>query len=128
MVLWTSRGISQNSNDSVACIPNTQLRKAINLIENGKVVKQELEIVKERSVILEYRISVKDSTISEYLYKEGNWKKLDENYKKQIVNYQEYGKNTQIIFEKQRKEIRNQKLKKWMGILAGVGIGYIIGR
>ena len=128
LVLWTSKGISQNSNDSVTCIPNNQLRKAINLIENGKVVKQELEIVKERSVVLEYRLSVKDSTINEYLSKEKNWKNLDKNYKNQIFNYQEYGKNTQIIFEKQRKEIRNQKLKKWMGILAGVGIGYVIGR
>jgi hypothetical protein len=91
-------------------------------------VKQELEIVRERSVILEYRISVKDSTISEYLHKEGNWKKLDENYKKQLVNYEEYGRNTQIIFDKQRKEIRNQKFKKWMGIFAGVGIGYVIAK
>ena len=31
LVLWTSKGISQNSNDSVTCIPNNQLRKAINL-------------------------------------------------------------------------------------------------
>ena len=85
-------------------------------------------MVKERSVVLEYRISVKDSTISEYLHKEGNWKKLDENYKNQIVNYEQYAKNSQRIFEEQRKEIRGQKLKKWIGILAGVGVGYVIAK
>ena len=128
LVLWTSKGISQNSNDSVTCIPNTQLRKAINLIENGKVLKQELDLVKERSVVLEYRISNKDSVIGQYIYKEDNWKKIDANYKQQIFHYEEYAKNSQRIFEEQRRQIRGLKFKKWVGILAGFGIGYVIAR
>ena len=128
MVVWTSKGISQNSNDSVTCIPNTQLRKAINLIENGKVLAQELDLTKERSVILEFRISTKDSVISQYQQKEVNWKKIDANYKSELVNYQEYTRNTQKIFEEQRKQIRGLKFKKWLGILAGVGIGYVIAK
>ena len=87
MAAWTSKGISQNSSDSVTCIPNTQLRKAINLIENGKVVKKELELSNERTVLLEYRISTKDSIISQYVKKEDNWKKIDANYKTQIFHY-----------------------------------------
>ena len=128
MVVWTSKGISQNSTDSVTCIPNTQLRRAINIIENGKVVKQELELTKERSVVLEYRIATKDSVISQYQQKEVNWKKVDENYKKQIFHYEEYGKNTQKVFNEQRKQIRGLKFKKWVGILAGFGIGYVIAK
>jgi transposase len=128
LVVWTSKGISQNSNDSVTCIPNTQLRKAINLIENGKVLAQELDLTKERSVILEFRISTKDSVISQYQQKEVNWKKIDANYKSELVNYQEYSRNTQRIFEEQRKQIRGLKFKKWLGILAGVGIGYVIAK
>jgi hypothetical protein len=128
LVVWTSKGISQNSNDSVTCIPNTQLRKAINLIENGKVLAQELDLTKERSVILEFRISTKDSVISQYQQKEVNWKKIDANYKSELVNYQEYTRNTQKIFEEQRKQIRGLKFKKWLGILAGVGIGYVIAK
>ena len=128
MVVWTSKGISQNSTDSVTCIPNSQLRRAINIIENGKVVKQELELTKERSVVLEYRISTKDSVISQYQQKEVNWKKIDENYKKQIFHYEEYGKNTQKVFDEQRKQIRGLKFKKWVGILAGFGIGYVIAK
>lgn len=128
MVVWTSKGISQNSNDSVTCIPNTQLRKAINLIENGKVLAQELDLTKERSVILEFRISTKDSVISQYLQKEANWKKIDANYKSELGNYQEYTRNTQRIFEEQRKQIRGLKLKKWLGIFAGLGIGYVIAK
>lgn len=128
MVVWTSKGISQNSNDSVTCIPNSQLRRAINIIENGKVVKQELELTKERSVVLEYRIATKDSVISQYQQNEVNWKKIDANYKSQIFNYQQYTKNTQKIFEEQRKRIRGLKFKKWVGILAGFGIGYVIAK
>lgn len=128
MAAWTSKGISQNSSDSVTFIPNTQLRKAINLIENGKIVKQELELVKERSVVLEYRISTKDSIISQYLTKEKNWNKIDANYKQQLSNYNNYAKNSQRIFEQQRKQIRGLKFKKWVGILAGFGIGYIIAK
>jgi hypothetical protein len=128
LAAWTSKGISQNSSDSVTCIPNTQLRKAINLIENGKVVKKELELSNERTVLLEYRISTKDSVIGQYVNKEGNWKKIDANYKTQIFHYEEYGKNTQKIFEQQRKQIRGLKFKKWVGILAGFGIGYVIAK
>ena len=128
MVVWTSKGISQNSNDSVTCIPNSQLRKAINLIENGKVLAKELDLTKERSVWLEYRISTKDSVISQYLQKELNWKKIDANYKTELGNYQEYTKNTQRIFEEQRKQIRGLKFKKWLGIFAGLGIGYVIAK
>jgi hypothetical protein len=128
LVLWTSKGITQNSNDSLTCIPNVQLRKAINLIENGKVLAQELEITKERSIILEFRISTKDSVISQYQQKEVSWKKIDANYKLELVNYQEYSRNTQRIFEEQRKQIRGLKFKKWLGILAGIGIGYVIAK
>lgn len=128
LVLWTSKGISQTLNDSVTCIPNVQLRKAINLIENGKVVKQELELVKERSVVLEFRISVKDSIINQYIKNENNWKKIDSNYKKTIFNYEDYTKNTQRIFEEQRSKIRHLQVKKWLGVLAGIGIGYVIAK
>ena len=128
LVVWTSKGISQNSTDSVTCIPNSQLRRAINIIENGKVVKQELELSKERYVVLEYRIATKDSIISQYINKESNWIKIDENQKKQIVNYKDYVKNSQRIFEEQRKRIKGLKFKKWAGILAGFGIGYVIAK
>lgn len=128
LVVWTSKGISQNSNDSVTCIPNSQLRRAITIIENGKVLAQELDLTKERSVWLEYRISTKDSLISQYLQKEANWKKIDANYKSELSNYQEYTRNTQRIFEEQRKQIRGLKFKKWLGIFAGLGIGYVIAK
>jgi hypothetical protein len=128
LVVWTSKGISQNSTDSVTCIPNSQLRRAITIIENGKVVKQELELTKERSVVLEYRITTKDSIISQYQQKEVNWEKIDSNYKSRINNYQQYTKNAQSIFEEQRRQIRGLRFKKWLGILAGFGIGYVIAK
>lgn len=89
---------------------------------------RELEAQRERSVFLEYRIFMKDSVISEYQRKEANWIKIDANYKKQIFNYEDYSQNAQSIFEEQKKQIRGLKLKKWIGILAGVGIGYVIAK
>ena len=128
LILWTSKGISQNLSDSVTCIPNVQLRKAINIIENGKIVKKELDLLNQNYVLLEYRISVKDSIINQYIKKEMYWNKIESNYKAQIENYKRYTTNSQNIFQEQRKKIRNLQFKKWLGILAGVGIGYVIAK
>ena len=128
LILWTSKGTSQSLNDSVTLIPNYQLRKAINLIENGKILKRELDLSNERYVLLEYRVSVKDSIIKEFQIKESNWIKIDLNYRSQIENYKRYTTNSQNIFQQQRKRIRGLQLKKWVGILAGVGIGYVIAK
>lgn len=128
LILWTSKGISQNLSDSVTCIPNVQLRKAINIIESGKIVIKELDLVNEKYVLLEYRIFVKDSIINQYINKEVYWNKIESNYKTQIENYKRYTTNSQNIFQEQRKKIRNLQLKKWLGILAGVGIGYVIAK
>jgi hypothetical protein len=121
----TSQGISQTS-DSVTCIPNVQLRKAINLIENAKVIQEELELTKQRDSFLERRIILKDSIILKYGIKEINWKRMDASYQKQIENDKQYQANTQKIFEQQRKQIRKQKWSKWAMLVAGVGAGYLI--
>lgn len=121
----TSQGISQTS-DSVTCIPNVQLRKAINLIENAKVVKEELEDTKQINILLNKRIQLKDSIILKYGIKEINWKRMDVSYQKQIENDKQYQENTQKIFEQQRKQIRKQKWSKWAMLVAGVGAGYLL--
>jgi hypothetical protein len=123
----TSQGISQTS-DSVTCIPNVQLRKAINLIENAKVVKEELEDTKQLNSLLLKRIELKDSIILKYGIKEINWKRIDSNYQSQIANDKEYQQNTQKIFEIQRSQIRRQKWSKWAMLAAGVGAGYLISK
>ena len=85
-------------------------------------------MVNEKYVLLEYRIFVKDSIINQYINKEVYWNKIESNYKTQIENYKRYTTNSQNIFQEQRKKIRNLQLKKWLGILAGVGIGYVIAK
>ncbi len=85
-------------------------------------------MLNEKYVILEYRISVKDSIITQFNKNEINWKKIDANYNSQIENYKRYTINAQKIFEEQRKRIRGLQFKKWVGILAGVGIGYVIAK
>lgn len=64
----TYAGISQTaSKDSVTCIPNKQLRKAIGLIEEGKVQKEELRLTKLKIAELDSSINVKNEIILEYL-------------------------------------------------------------
>ena len=70
------KGISQNLNDSVTCIPNYQLRKAINLIEKGKVTQEELDSTKQLVIYLNKRITTKDSIILRYGQKDQYWKKI----------------------------------------------------
>ena len=74
----TSKSISQNLNDSVTCIPNTQLRLAINLIEKGKVTQEELDSTKQLVNYLNKRITTKDSLLYRYGQKDQVWKKIDE--------------------------------------------------
>ena len=85
MVAMTLKGTSQTL-DSVTCIPNTQLRIAINLIEEGKVTKQELDSTKELVNYLYKRIGVKDSLLLRYGQKDQYWKKIDALNKEKIGN------------------------------------------
>ena len=125
LVLAKLQGISQTY-DSSTLIPNSQLRKAINLIERGKVVEEELNLTKERSIYFENRLKIKDSIILHYATKEQYYKKLDSNYKLEINNLKNVAFNDKLVFQLQNSKIVGLKRKKWFYLAIGSLTTYLI--
>ena len=128
LVLMTSKGISQNSNDSVTCIPNYQLRKAINLIEQGKVAQEELDSTKQLVVYLNKRINTKDSILLRYGQKDQYWKKIDGVNKEKIGNLNQVIDNQNKVIGIQSRSIRRGKLGKVAMLMLGIGTGFLISK
>lgn len=126
MVLNNLKATSQTAYDSTTAIPNSQLRKAINLIEKGKLVQSELDLTKQEVNYFLKRIDKKDSIIFNYGLKDIEWNKFYENYKKESKNNQEYQSNTQNIFERQELTIKNNKKTRWLFLVAGIGAGLLL--
>ena len=127
LALMTSKGISQNSSDSVTSIPNYQLRKAINLIEKGKVAQEELDSTKQLVVYLNNRIEKKDSILMLYGQRDLNWKKIDGVNKEKIGNLNQVITNSNKIIDIQAKSIRRGKFGKIALLALGFGAGVLIG-
>jgi hypothetical protein len=127
LALMTSKGISQNSNDSVTSIPNYQLRKAINLIEKGKVTQEELDSTKQLVVYLNNRIEKKDSILMLYGQRDLNWKSIDGINKEKIGNLNKVITNSNKIIDIQAKSIRRGKFGKIALLVLGFGAGVLIG-
>ncbi len=128
LVLMTSEGISQNLNDSVTCIPNEQLRKAINLIEQGKITKEELDSTKQLVLYLNKRIDTKDSILIRYGQKDQYWKKIDGVNKEKIGNLNQVISNQNKVIEIKDYTIRKQKKIGIMKLLLGVALGFFIAK
>lgn len=128
LVLMTSKGISQNLNDSVTCIPNEQLRKAINLIEQGKITKEELDSTKQLVLYLNKRINTKDSILIRYGQKDQYWKKIDGVNKEKIGNLNQVISNQNKVIEIKDSTIRKQKKIGIMKLLLGVSLGFFIAK
>jgi len=119
--------ISQISNDSsLISIPTYQLKKAINKIEKGKVIEQELEFTKDKVSFLNESLNNKDRIISEYSTKDSLSKKSIEGYKAIVGNLESSIANEKKINLINKVKNRREKLKKWYSIVIGIGIGFLI--
>lgn len=126
LALMSSKGISQNLNDSVTCIPNSQLRKAINLIEKGKIVQEELDSTKQLVLYLNKRIDTKDSILIRYGQKDQYWKKIDGVNKEKIGNLNKVIDNQNKVIEIHTNTIKKQKKLGLIKIGLGVILGFFI--
>ena len=126
ILLTTYQGISQTYNDSVTCIPNTKLRRAIILIERGKVSESQLMLKEAKIYTLEQIIINQDSTIKEFGKRDSILVNMVMNYKKIAENDLTMIKNLKYNETLYVKQLRRQKFKKWITLFAGVGIGYLI--
>jgi hypothetical protein len=120
-----SQVISQTY-DSSTLIPNSQLRKAINLIEKGKIVQEELTLTKEREKYLENRLKIKDSILFHFATKEQYYKKIDSNYKIEIGNFKQVISNDKLIYNLQSAKMVGLKRKKWLFLAIGSISTYLI--
>ena len=127
-LLTAYQGISQTSNDSVTCLPNAQLKKAINLIEKGKVVEEELVATKELLKNSETRLSLKDSIIGKYQLSENQYKSLVANFEQNLNNDKRIIYNLETQIKLSKKIARRQKLSKYIVGILGVSIGYLISK
>ena len=127
-LLTAYQGISQTSNDSVTCLPNAQLKQAINLIEKGKVVEEELVATKELLKNSETRLSLKDSIIRKYQLSEKEYKSLVTNFEQNLNNDKRIIYNLETQIKLSKKIARRQKLSKYIVGILGVSIGYLIAK
>jgi len=127
-LLTAYQGISQTSSDSVTCLPNAQLKKAINLIEKGKVVEEELVATKELLKNSETRLSLKDSIIGKYQLSEKEYKSMVTNFEQNLNNDKRIIYNLETQIKLSKKIARRQKLSKYIVGILGVSIGYLIAK
>lgn len=125
-LLLTLLSISQTPSDSITCLPNSKLRKAIKEIENCKLVKEELELTKKGVVILEKRIATKDSIIVTHEAKDSIYKIRCSNYDEMVANLKEQVKNEKKISTFYNLKVATLKLNKWIFGGAGLLIGILI--
>lgn len=129
LILLQLSSISQTSKDSVLIpIPSFQLKKAINLIERGKVAEQELNLSNQKILLLDESLKKKDLIISEYATKDSTSQKTIKGYAKMVENLETSLANAKTISTIEKIRNRKQKLKKWYSLVIGVGIGFLIAR
>ena len=117
--------ISQTSNDTI-CLPISQLKIAINRIEEGKVVAKENVLLNIKVDNLERRMNLKDSIIGIYLNNESQYRNLINNYETNISNNAKIVENLEKVVSLNKKIARRQKFQKWLGAIIGVGIGILV--
>lgn len=108
------------SKDSVTCLPNYQLRQAMKLIDQGKLDREELAIVRGNVSLMGFRLSLKDSTISALNWKDSMNSKIQLNYESRITN-----KDQQLVVKDQiisdwNKKYKRQKARTRLAVIGGL--------
>jgi hypothetical protein len=129
LIFFNLKGISQNSNeDTTICIAKKDVQRAINIIETGKIANEELQLIKLKNTSLENIIINKDSIISKMNIQIYDYKNI---IKKQTLAEH----NNNIIINNQNKlyeitttKLNKQKSKKWITLVLGVTLGFLISK
>lgn len=121
--LTTLKSISQTSDSSVTCIPNSELRIAIKKIETCKIIQEELDLTKVSVALLKDRIKIKDSIIRTYDLVEDEYKNKIKIYDSSISNL-----NLQVANQKSISNIYRaiSKKNKYIYGFVGLVIGVIV--
>jgi|GEM_PF-1464456 len=107
-------------------IPIQDLKKAINIIERGKVVEQELVLTQKALAVAEIRIVLKDSAINEQKVKDLLYKEIIDNYNKKMANSDVIVDGLQKSVVRETKRGNRNSVLKWifggLGLAAGIFI------
>jgi hypothetical protein len=127
-ILIPLKGISQTSkiDTTITCIPNAQLKQAILLIEEGKVIKQELSLTKQIVKVMEYQLANKDSAINYLQLKGLDWKSLNDKNEQLIINYQKQISNQQENIQFQEKKSEKYRKQRILYTIVAATIGFFI--
>jgi hypothetical protein len=122
------KGISQtaSTSDSLTTIPTAQLKKAINIIENAKVMKEELGITKHKILVMDSLLITKDNKIVEYKTKDTLNNKIIGSYKEIVLNLNKNLLNSELSYGLINMKLSGEKRKKWATLVLGVGVGFLI--
>jgi hypothetical protein len=127
-ILIASQAISQiSSKDSVTCIPNSQLKKAIELIEKSRVHEEEIENLKQTMNLFRKSVINKDSIITIMSGREIEYRTIMTNQSKQITNCQVLVNNLEMNVEVRSKFYKSQKKKSAITALVGIVVAFFIG-
>ena len=123
-----SKCISQtaSTSDSLTTIPTAQLKKAINIIENAKVMKEELGITKHKILVMDSLLITKDNKIVEYKTKDTLNNKIIGSYKEIVLNLNKNLLNSELSYGLINMKLSGEKRKKWATLVLGVGVGFLI--
>lgn len=123
-----SKGISQtvSTSDSLTTIPTSQLKKAINIIENAKVMKEELKITNHKILVMDSLLITKDKKIIEYKVKDSLNNNVIGSYKEIVSNLNKSLVNSDLSYALVNIKLGREKTKKWATLLLGVGVGFLI--
>jgi hypothetical protein len=123
-----SKGISQtvSTSDSITCVPTIQLKKAINLIESGKVMKLELGITKNKILVMDSLLITKDKKVEEYKVKDSLNTTIIGSYKDIVSNMNKSLANADLSYTLVNLKLGKEKMKKWGTLILGVGVGFLI--
>ena len=118
-------GTSQTSDTSLL-IPVTKLRRAVFLIEQGKLCESENALLYKSIDNLEGKIITKDSIITIYKKNESEYKTVVRYYQEMNKNCEEVIKNLDENLGIHQKLIKRQKFNKYLYAIVGFGIGFFI--
>ena len=125
-----SKGISQtvltSDKDSITCIPTIQLKKAINIIEQAKVMKEELYFKNHKIFSMDSLLRIKDQKVSEYQRKDSTNARIILAYKDIVSNLNKTVANGDLAYAGLNMKLAKEKTKKWATLVLGVGVGFLI--
>lgn len=111
--------ISQTSKKpDTSCIANEKLREAVILIEEGKLYRQENDVLKEKITNLESQLKNRDSAINYYASKERDLLLISTNFDNYVKTSKKQIENLEVMHGMVLKQIGRQKKQKlWVAIL-----------